>query len=403
MQGKVRSVGSALLFFLRLLILSLLPEPTAAFGKDPGRDLFVTILQPAPGEPVFGAVELVVEVSPIDSVDTVDFFVDSNFAARRREPPFRVEVEVGQDNAEHRFEVVARGAEATGRALLVSPAYRVDGEIDLDLQQLYVTITRDEQRVLDVRQEEIKVFDEGAAQRLVTFETGDVPLTAVLMIDASESMKGERLSVALRGAQAFIDGMKPLDLAKVLLFSDRVLLSTPFTGFQQVLTAGLGSVEGTGGSAINDHLYLALRLLEQRQGRRVLVLLSDGVEVASILDMAAVSSAARRAQTLVYWIRLGQPQKGTGFQTAWRDAKANRAEEKLLHQVVARSGGRVETIATVEQTEGAFGRILDELREQYVLGYYPSHRRGDGSWRQVEVRVERRGVNVRTQEGYRDD
>lgn len=368
-----------------------------------GEELFVTITHPQPGVPVFGELELRAEVSPAEKVETVDFFVDGNFVARRETPPFQVEVDVGEKNEAHRFEVVARGVGISGRALLVSPAIRVDNEIDLGLQQLYVTVTRDDHRVLDLAQKEIAVFDEGIRQRLVTFETGSVPLTAVLMIDASESMKGDRLSVALDGARTFIDGMWSLDLAKVMLFSDRLLLSTPFTGFREVLTAGLGSVEATGGSSINDHLYLALRLLTQRQGRRVLVLLSDGLDIASALSLDEVAWTARRSQALIYWIRLGRPQEGVSIRSAWRDAKGHRLEEEALYRLVRRSGGRVEAIDSVAQAEEAFAKILAELREQYVLGYYPSESPGDGSWRRIEVRVDRRGVDVRTQEGYLDD
>lgn len=383
------------------LFLVLLWLASAAVARS--EELFVTIEHPLPGVPVFGKLELRAEISPIERVETVDFFVDGNFVARRNEPPFQVELDVGEKNMAHRFEVVARGDGISGRALLVSPAIRVDNEIDLGLQQLYVTVSRDDRRILDLAQEEIAVFDDGRRQQLVTFETGSVPLTAALMIDASESMKGDRLRVALDGARTFIDGMLSLDLAKVMLFSDRLLLSTPFTGFHEVLTAGLGAVEGTGGSSINDHLYLALRLLEQRQGRRVLVLLSDGLDIASTLSMDEVAWTARRSQALIYWIRLGRPQEGVSIRSAWRDAKAHRHEEEALYRLVQRSGGRVEAIDSVAQTEEAFAKILAELREQYVLGYYPSDSRGDGSWRPIEVRVDRRGVDVRTQEGYLDD
>ncbi len=329
--------------------------------------------------------------------------VDGRFAGRVTTPPYKVRFDVGQQNAEHRIEVVARGTGPPGEALLVTPPIRVDHEMELTLQQLYVTVTDNGGRVTDVGRSAFTVLDEGQALELVTFERGDVPLTAVLLLDASSSMWGDRLAAALAGARIFIEGMARLDLAKLLLFSDRVLHSTPFTGFAEILTAGLGGVEAAGGTALNDHLYMALKLLEERQGRRVVILLSDGADVTSVPAMRDVLWVARRSQALVYWIRLGRAVRSSGYRTAWRDPRQSRRELEQLEEVITQSGGRIEVIGTVAETGDAFARILADLRGQYVLGYYPSARRRDGSWHDVEVLVARPEVEVRTREGYLDD
>ena len=160
----------------------------------------------------------------------VEFFVDGRFAGRVTTPPYKVRFDVGQQNAEHRIEVVARGAGPPGEALLVTPGIRVDDEMELTLQQLYVTVTEDGERVTDVGRSAFTVLDEGQAQELVTFERGDVPLTAVVLLDSSFSMRGEHLRAALRGAGTFVENMRQLDQAKVIVFSDHMLATTPFTG-----------------------------------------------------------------------------------------------------------------------------------------------------------------------------
>ncbi len=366
-------------------------------------DPHVTIVSPLPGRPVFGEVEFAVEVSPAGGIAAVELFVDGNFAGRPQRPPYRVRVDVGEENREHRFEAVVRGAAGgQSEALLVTPSLRVDDEVALELRQLYVTVTRGETRVLDLGRDDFTVLDGGERQQLVTFERGGVPLTALIMVDASFSMQGRPLEAAMRGAEAFVRGMKPLDRAKLLLFSDRVVHTTPFTGFAEVLTAGLRTVEAAGGTALNDHLYLALKLLEARQGRRVIVLLTDGIDVASVLGMRDVAWVARRSQALVYWIRLGRSMPWEQRFSSWRNADEHRAERESLKELVTTSGGRILGLESIDDTETAFANVLAELREQYVLGYYPTRNTAGGAWHKVRVRLRRSGLAVRTREGYLD-
>ncbi len=363
----------------------------------------VTIIDPSPGEVVFGEVEIAAEIYSEAGVRRVEFFVDGRFLGALEKPPWRLQADVGEDNAEHRFEVVAEGVDGSrGSALLVSPRIEVDAEIELELQQLYVTVTRGDARVLDLTADDFAVFDQDNEQKLVTFEGGDVPLVALLLVDASNSMRGDRLAAAVAGAQAFIAGMNELDQAKLLMFSDRVRHSTPFTNFAEVLQTGLAGVRASGNTALNDHLYLALQQLDQRQGRRVVVLLSDGIDVASVLRASEVLRAARRSQALIYWLRLGSLNARGAHSSAWRDAEEHRREYQFLTETVEQSGGRILTLSHIDETAAAFAGVLEELREQYVLGYYPSVSRGDGSWHEVEVRVRGRGLRVRTREGYFD-
>ena len=157
-----------------------------------------------------------------------------------------------------------------------------------------------------------------------------------------------------------------------------------------------------GGTAVNDHLYLALELLAARRGRRVIVLLSDGLDSASVLGMKDVLSAGRRGSTLIYWLRLPLT-AGQSFSSAWRGASEHRREMADLERAVRRSGGQIVTLGRIDEALVAFEHILAELRGQYVLGYYPTVDRDDGSWHRVRVRVAQPGVEVRYRDGYVDD
>lgn len=373
----------------------------AAAAALPAAAIDVFLISPRPQTGVFGEVAIEAEVLSAHPVTEVVFLVDGKVVGRRGEPPWRVVVDVGQQNVPHTFEARATDAAGdTASARVISRTIAVDEALDVQLQQLYVTVTSGSQRVLDVPREAFTVIDEGQRQELVTFERGDVPLTAALLLDSSHSMTGARIEAALSGARAFVGGMRPLDEASLMLFSDRLLRITPFTGEASVVAAGLAAVEAQGGSAINDHLYAALKRLDAEQGRRVVVLLSDGEDVESVLSIEDVLWKARRSQALVYWIRLieGDSLPRT---SSWRDAAGHAAERSGLDRLVRESGGRIIDLPRIEAAPAAFREVLAELRDQYVLGYYPSVDLDDGRWHRVSVRVSG-PYTVRAREGYVD-
>lgn len=364
----------------------------------------VTITNPVPGEAVFGEVIFKVEIVPAEDLEYVEFFVDGKKIDEFETPPFELTVDVGQENREHRFEARAHNREGeVDTALLVTPALRVEDALEVELQQLYVTVTQDGARRLDLDREDFAIFDDGAPQEILTFARGDVRLTAALLIDASTSMRGPRLRFAREGAAAFVAGMRPGDDASIQLFSDRLLFATPFSNHVDRLTAGLAGVRAEGGTALADHLYLALKQLEQQQGRRVVVLLTDGVDSHSTLRMEEARWLARRSQALLYWLRTDERVGDSSRWSAWKNPPIYRDEYRKLAQTVEESGGRIVTLARLEDTRGAVLEILQELREQYVLGYDPSRRGRDGRWHKVTVRVQPRGCDVRTRGGYVDD
>ena len=293
---------------------------------------------------------------------------------------------------------------ATATSSVRTPALRSDMEVEVGLRQLYVTAERQGQRVLDMTREDFTITDDGRRQQIITFERGDVPFTAVVLVDASLSMKGHRLRTALEGAQALVDGMLPLDQAKLVLFSDRLLHETPFTSFPSVLGVGLSGVAAQGGTALNDHLYLALRRLQDGQGRRVVILLSDGFDVESALDIEQVRKAPGLNRALVYWIRLHQGEMNSDrtYFSAWRNGEGHRRQFDLLGQTVLDSGGRIEIPTDMSAVKDSFVRILNELRNQYVIGYYADPVHEDGRWRRIKVEAPHAGVKLRARTGYYD-
>ncbi len=363
----------------------------------------VRIVTPAPDQPVFGQVAFEVQVSGTEAIDHVDLLVDGKPAGTVRRPPYRLMVDVGDDNREREFRAVAHAVGgATAEAKLVTLPVRIDEQMSLRLQQLFVTVTQGNARTLNLGAQDFHVVDNGDAQTIVTFDKGELPITAVLLLDSSESMRGELLAAAESGARAFIGGMRPLDEAMLALFSDQLLRVTNFTSDHAALEAALTGVEARGGTAVDDFLYMSLKMLEGRQGRRVVVLLSDGSDVNSVLSMSDVLRKAKASQSLIYWLQLDGGEKHKSYTSSWRGHAENDKDYRQLERAVDESGGRVQRIERTSDIEGVFRGIMQELREQYAIGFYPSNVKNDGSWHNVKVSVDQSGCRVRAASGYVD-
>jgi len=379
------------------------PLPLAAAWID------VAIVEPSAEQAIVGRTWVVAEVRSDEEIRRVEFFIDGRPAGTDSSPPYRVLVDLGDDGGEHEFRALAVGIDGSkDSATVTTPGIHIDEKYQFNLQQLYVTATLDDKPVHDLREEDFIVIDEDERQRLASFARGDIPFTAVVLVDASTSMRGEKHTSALRGAKSFANRMQPLDETKLIVFSDGIRTTSPFTSFSDVLTASLERVPAAGGTAVNDVLYLALNQLEERQGRRVVVLLSDGIDTHSVMRMVHVVASARRSRAIVYFIRMrtGSPDQVFGdppnATSPWRNLQAHKAEFRLLQQVVEESGGKVFEIDTPASIETAFQDVVSELRDHYVLGFYPNDPRDDGSWHKIRVKVKRPGVKVRTGAGYLD-
>jgi Ca-activated chloride channel family protein len=389
----------------RLLVLVILTAvPTMA------QDIWVSITEPSDGEFVIGEVEMAVEVVGRADVAEVEFALDGRAVGTLTQSPFRLRIDLGERNVEHRFSVVARDVEGReGTAEVTTRPMPIAADYEVDLRQLYVSVARQDRRVLDLERSSFTILDEGARQALVTFARGDIPFTAVLLIDASGSMYGDKIRSATAGAAAFIHGMKELDQAQVVIFSDQILASTPITDAKEVLAAGLGGAEARGGTALQDHLFVALKQLEERQGRRVLILLSDGIDTHSVIDMDRVFEVARTSNALIYWIRFARDSDNpyddqrVSMTSAWKGSDEYSRQIERLVQTVRESGGAIIPVNALDQIGPVFVRVLEELREQYVLGYYPDSRRRDGRWHRIKVEVDAPNLEIRAPRGYVDN
>ena len=378
-----------------------------AAAASPAQEIALRIVSPRPGLALFDVVEVRVEVRGGASVDRIAFLLDGARIGAVDEPPWALDVDTGPENRDKLLQVVAYGSgRELARARLVAPAFPIDERVELPLQQLFTTVTdRRGRRVTGLAQDAFSLRDDRQRQEIVTFAGGEIPFTATLLIDGSHSMVGKPLKIVLSGAEIFVSGMRPLDQSRIVVCSDRLLQVTPFITVEQGLDRRWLEVEARGGTAILDHLYMALAELETRLGRRVLILLSDGLDLHSATSPAGLREVARRSQALVYWVRPGPLLSADLVRpvplSSWTSADDLEETLATLEEIVDASGGRIVPVPDISRAGAAFADILAELREQYALGYYPDDLRRDGSWRKVRVKVTGRH-RARTQSGYYD-
>jgi Ca-activated chloride channel family protein len=286
--------------------------------------------------------------------------------------------------------------------------------------------------VPNLRREDFHIFEDSVEQRIAYFATVDQPFTVALVIDTSNSTHF-RLEDIQDAAIAFVNQLKPEDRVMVISFDDDINVLTKPTSDRGELTRAIRRTHTGGGTRLYDAVDLVInRQLKNIQGRKAIVLFTDGVDTTS--HRASYNSTLRDAEELdatVYpvaydteggfgtggrtlplpggrgGIVLGLPfprlpGQGGGVGGGPRGsspADYARARE-YLHGLADRTGGgyyRGDSLMGVSQ---AFTWIAEELRRQYSLGYYPKVSGQDGERRQIKVRVNRSELVVKARDHY---
>ena len=378
----------------------------AALVPASSRAIEVQLLKPLPADLAFGAVEVEAEVLSENPVKRLEIHLDGSLVQVLDRPPYHAVIDTGQANVQHHFRVVVEDFFGNRSEDTVSTSrIEVNDEVEVELQQLFVSVTNGGRPVSGLTASDFRVVDDrGDRQEIVTFGGGDLPISSVLLVDSSESMQGGRLDAAVEAVKTYSSLTRPEDETMAVFFSDRLLHATQLAEGED-LGPFLSGLEPKGTTAVNDHLYYALNRLETRLGRRVVVLLSDGLDITSQLDMEDVLWRARRSQAMIYWLRLDDTPAGedpAAFSSNWRPAEENQRQYETLERTVLDSGGRILAVRDVDRLDDAFRDVIEELRRQYVLGFHPGNRRHDGSWRTIDVKTPGHRFDVRARAGYID-
>jgi Ca-activated chloride channel family protein len=227
--------------------------------------------------------------------------------------------------------------------------------------------------------DDFTISEDGVPQKIAVFnKESQLPLSIVLAVDTSSSTRKD-IRLELEAARRFIHSIiRPQDVVALFAFATDVRELTPFTARLRQIDSAINSVEVGGATSLYDAIYLGGKALMNRDGRKVLVLITDGGDTASSIGYREALRAAQQSDALVYSL-IDVPVEAS--------AGRNTGGEHALIQISNDTGGKYYYASNIEQLDKAFEQISDELRTQYLLAYYPVSRRAASDFRQIDVDV----------------
>jgi VWFA-related protein len=238
--------------------------------------------------------------------------------------------------------------------------------------------------------EDIDVFEDGVKQEMDVFQEAVQPVTFMMALDASGSMK-KSAQRAQEAAREFIDAMRPEDQVGLMMFATKAEAIQAPTDKRETTRAAIDNYVADGGTALYDALYDSLvQLAKARDARRVLVVVTDGIDEnaasngpGSLRSWDEVLDKLLQTDATVYAVGIG-----------------SRVERDRLRLLAEKSGGAAYFPTDGSTLSSDYQKILDELRRRYVLGYQSTNRKRDGQWRTVEIRPRTRDIEIRSRGGY---
>lgn len=264
--------------------------------------------------------------------------------------------------------------------------------VDVETVQADVLVTRGGRPVPGLAASDFVVLDSGVAQEVELAGAGNASVNAVLVLDTSASLAGERLTRLREAAASFVRGLREGDRVAVVTFSQQVRVLAALTPDLAGVAAQLHGAVAEGMTALNDGLYAGLAISGATAGRGALLLFTDGADNVSWLSEADVLDAAKASTAVVYVVAssLGPQERQAGT----RDTR-----EPFLKKLVAATGGRLLEAGKDEALAGAFAKALGDLRARYVLRYTPQGVPEPG-WHPLEVKLKNAKADVKTRPGY---
>ncbi len=271
----------------------------------------------------------------------------------------------------------------------------------VDIINLTVTVTDAQGRLVSgLDRDAFSVYEDGVKQELAIFNRDRLPLSVVLLMDASASMD-EKMGAAQVAAKRFVSTLVAADRARVVAFNNRIDVLQDFTNDKAALEAGIDRLRPAGPTALHNAFYISIKDLQKEKlagpaaRRQAIILLSDGENTASIVTDEQVIELARKAEISIYSIRLTADFEGDKGRAAFSQAT------HLLSVLARETGGQAFFPAQIQELDSVYDRIAEEMRTQYSMGYVPTNLRRDGRYRRIVVRLPaRENVLLRYKLGY---
>lgn len=257
--------------------------------------------------------------------------------------------------------------------------------------------------VMDLRREDFRIYEDGRSQAIAHFHGGrGLPARILLLVDASGSMSEEsKVANARWAAERILEALSPEDQVAVAGFDSRYWGVVAFTRDREAVRKGLASITPFGSTALHDALDKAAGdIASHGEGRRAIVVLTDGVDTSSQKAPDDVIARSRALDVPIYAVSVISPLDDPTSESflGKKEAGEAAAATEMLSRYAALSGGAAYRVSNAAALHAAANRIAGELKHQYRLGWDAPT--GPSRFRRVEVRSTRKGVTVRTRSGY---
>jgi Ca-activated chloride channel family protein len=286
---------------------------------------------------------------------------------------------------------------AVSAALALAAALGAQIRVNVNLVRVLATVKNPAGELVGaLNKEDFEILDNGVSQQIAVFERQtEQPLSVAMMVDASGStakdLKYEVDSVARFFKALFAEG-NPKDAVALYSFNYQVTLHNSFTHNQAPLEHSLRTIQGEAGTSLYDAIFFASRHLEEREGRKVMVIVTDGGDTTSVKDFHAALDSAQLANASIYPV-LVVP--------ITNDAGRNLGGEHALTTMALGTGGRVFEPTLGLALDTAFSDIIKDLRTQYLLAYYPKDvPLTKNRFHRLQVRTRRPDLRVTARNGY---
>jgi Ca-activated chloride channel homolog len=253
--------------------------------------------------------------------------------------------------------------------------------VNVKLVNVFTTVTDGSgSPVSTLKQEDFQVFEDGKPQKIAVFyRESELPLSIVVAIDTSLSTRSNQ-KLELESARRFAHAiLRPIDGLSLFTFSEIVDQVTPFTSDEKAIDRAINRIHPGAATALYDTLYLGSDALLDRRGRKVMVVITDGGDTVSKTNYQEAVREAQQAEVILYSIIIVPIEASAG-----RDIGG----EHALIQLSRDTGGKYFYASGLQQLDEAFRKISDELRTQYLIGYYPSARVADSSYRRIDIKID---------------
>jgi Ca-activated chloride channel family protein len=255
----------------------------------------------------------------------------------------------------------------------------------------YVTVVDANNRlVTDLGREDFEVFDNGRPQEITIFDNEVRPFSVAVMLDTSISMT-DRMKDLYAGAEQFLLRLLPHDKGIVGAFNDKIEFASGLTSDRNTLVSGLKHLDFGNQTRLYDAVHAGLDELEKVEGRKVILLFTDGADFGSRLSSGKALERARDAEVMIY---------GIGLETEFFNGQmvVRSKPDSILNRFAAETGGGYFDLKKDADLNSSFTRIAQELRSQYLLGFSPATL--DGKVHKLEVRAQRPDLTARSRRSY---